>query len=171
MLQKITLFTALLLGSTTFAQTSVISTKSHNATLKDLTNAEDNFGEREMNYPPVQLQQTSPPNFTTAVQFEVLTKIDEHCVIRKGKAADGQTYVDTICNFWYYEEHNYNKQSMRDYHGENVQLIGFPENSSSLNGNDAPFSGRTSRFGASWAYFLLVLGALGGFVFFPKSKA
>jgi len=169
MLKTIAIIAILLLSPLAFAQTSVISTKSHHGQLQDLSNSNDNFGEREVFYPPNSVQVPQQILIHSLVDIETLTKIDDHCVIRKGLLNERQ-YSDTLCNFWYYEEHNYNKQSMRDFHGPDVILIGFPENAPTMNKNDAPFSGRTSRFGVSWLFALLILGSLGGFVLFPKSK-
>lgn len=166
MLKISTLFAALILSSSIIAQTSVISTKSHSAEIKNLVHGQDGFGGREMNFRP---EPMDPIKFHSTDKFEVLYKIDDHCVIRKGIVND-LPYKDTMCNYWYYEQHNYNKQSMRDFHGQDILLIGFPENAPVINKNDAPFSGRTSRFSISWIFILLTLGSFGGFVLLPKSK-
>lgn len=167
MLKINAVFAILLVSSSIIAQTSVISTKSHSAPTKDLLGARDGFGEREMYYPPTQMR---PVIISSIMEVETIRKIDDHCVIITGKRNAIQQ-ADTVCNHWYYEQHNYNKQSMLDYHGSSVILIGFPENAPIINKNDAPFSGRSSRFSLNWMFALLVVGSLGGFVLFPKSKA
>lgn len=166
MLKTIAIIAILLLSPLAFAQTSVISTKSHSAEIKDLVQGQDGFGERETISPPRHFESIK---IHPIMVFQTIYKIDDHCVIRKG-TNEGLEYTDTLCNYWYYEQHNYNQQSMRDFHGADVILIGFPENAPTMNKNDAPFSGRTSRFSVSWIFALLILGSLGGFVLFPKSK-
>lgn len=164
---KITTITSLLLLNTlVFGQTSVISTKSHSADIENLVDAEDAFGET----PSMLTHRRMEPILYKEFAIESLIKIDDHCVIRKGHILE-KLHSDTVCNYWYYEEHNYNKQSMYDFHGPEIILIGFPENAPAINTDDAPFSGRSSRMNLSWIFVLVILGSLGGFILIPRSKA
>lgn len=155
-----------------FSQTSVISVKSHAGSAKEIAFAHDKFG--ELPYPLNQPKLMPPENnsFERELDFrnlEVIIKIDAHCVDRIFKNDHGDPIHDTVCGYWYYEEHNYNPRSLREFHGEKIILIGF-DGPGPRTGMHPNRMGRSTRSSSEILFITLVLIALGSFIALPRLK-
>lgn len=131
-----------------FAQTSVISVKSHQGTKSSIADASDHFGRMEPRR-----------------EFDTIIRVDAHCVVQLGwQEYEGNRFRDTVCGHWYYEEHNYSEQKAQEFHGEHVLVIGFKKETNSIDPQDQPFGGRTRRQSFPLIFIILVLTGLGGYI-------
>jgi len=137
-----------------YAQTSVISVKSHQGNLNSLPTAVDHFGAIQ-----------KPRDFDTII------KIDEHRVVQIGwQNSESNRFRDTVCNHWYYEKHNYSERKVQEFHGKKTVLIGFEKKANSINEKDKPFGGRTQRQSGTLLFIVLILIGLGTFISLPRKK-
>lgn len=145
---------ALFFTLTSFAQTSVISVKSHQGNLNSLPTAADHFGAIEK------------PRI-----YETIIKIDAHCVVQIGwQNSESNQFRDTVCNHWYYEQHHYSEEKVKEFHGKKTVLIGFEKKTNSINQQDRPFGGRTQRQSGTFLFIVLTLLGLGTFISLPRKK-
>ena len=149
-----TILTVLLISITTAisAQTSVISTKSHSGTTEEITYAPDRYGVIE-----------------PRVQIDTLIKISDHCVVQLGEHRYSGRVKDTVCNHWYYEEHNYRKLRIEEYHGKNVVLIGFDE-PAGIDASGSPVYRKMRRNSSELLVIILILSGLSAYIFLPKKS-
>ncbi len=144
-------FFLLFFAYTNFAQTAVISNKSHQSDLEQLPDAVDHFG--AVMEPPV---------------YDTIIKIDAHCVIQIGsRYHETNRFRDTVCNYWYYEQENYAEKKIQEYHGKNTLLIGFEKESINSNGDDRPFGGRQRKQSSTLLFLLLILTSTSVYISLP----
>ena len=137
-----------------FSQTSVIAVKSHSGDLSEIPNSTDHFG---MVAPrPV---------------YDTLIKLEGTCVIQIGSREYSGRFRDTICDHWYYKQHNFSEKKIQEFHGDHVVLINFQKDSSIDTGNDSPSFRSTRRNSSELIFLLLVLIGLGSYVALQIGRA
>lgn len=150
-----TLLVATLIFATNLlvAQTSVIGVKSHHGDRAEIPNAADNFG--EMAPMPV---------------LDSIVKLNGECVIQVGEDNGwGMPFRDTVCDHWYYKDVNFDADKIKEYHGGKVQMIGFDDDSGSVESKKSPFfRKRTSTQSSKWLALIIVLSAFGTYLASPK---
>lgn len=131
------------------AQTSVIGLKSHHGNMNDLAASTDHFGE----IMPVPI-------------YDTIVKINENCVIQIGEDNGfGMAFRDTVCGHWYYNSVNYDVEKVQEYHGNQVKLIGFNEDGSSIQiKNNQFFRKRSQKQSMEWMLALVLLSGLGIYI-------
>lgn len=166
-----TLFSFLFVAVLGFAQTSVISVKSRSGNSHQILSAKDKFGQ----YPvPQNLRLPNDPQLQHGQalrndNLNKIVKIGDHCVDLIYKNDHGDPIHDTVCDFWYYEDHNYNPRSMREFHGEKVILIGF-DSPAPRTGMRITTTTRSVRSSTEILFIVIVLLALGSFIVLPGLK-
>lgn len=131
------------------AQTSVISTKSRSGKSYEIANAPDRYGVIE-----------------PRVQIDTLIKINDHCVVQLGQHRYRGHVRDTVCDHWYYEQHNYRESSIEEFHGKNVVLIGFKE-PAGFDDHGSPIYRRSRRNSTELLIIFLILSAISTYIFKP----
>ena len=151
---KTLLLTAFLcITSALLSQTSVISLKSHHGKATDITKTVDRFGE-----------------IAPTPIFDTLIKINNDCVIQIGNDNGwGIAFRDTVCHHWYYKEVNYDAKKIKQFHGNNIELIGFENNENGTQSQKSPyFKKRTKKQSAKWLFLIIALTALGTYIIRPR---
>lgn len=147
-----TLISFLFLTGFLFSQTSVIATKSHSTDVSEAALESDNFGEM-----------APSPTVDTVVY------LSPDCVIHKGENYFSGRYADTVCDYWYYQQNGYSRKVMKNFHGEQVVLIHFPEEKKA-DGQPNYFRSRTQRQDNSILFWVLLSAALGSVLVLKTRK-
>lgn len=120
----------ILITCSTFAQTSVLQTKSRGGELADVNRTNDNFG----------LDPSQEPGYNVKKiklkPFEMVQLIDDHCYVHYKTNKDSSTDRDTICNSRYFEKNGYTKEAATKRFGSDVVISGFPEKAPDTNNSE-----------------------------------
>ncbi|GAB5424442.1 MAG: hypothetical protein Crog4KO_15890 [Crocinitomicaceae bacterium] len=140
-------------ANTLFAQTSVIAVKSHHGNDAEISQSVDKFGELA----PVPV-------------IDRLVKINDKCVVQIGEDNGwGMPFRDTVCDHWYYRDVNFDADKIREYHGGKIKMVGFDDDSGSVQTKKSPFfNKRSSKQSSKWLALFLVLAGLGAYLISPK---
>jgi len=140
-------------GLPVFAQTSVIRLKSHHGDVKELSSSEDKFG-------------IPAPDRTV----DTIERINETCVIHYVKEQQFYYYYykDTICNHWQYQEVNYDPKKIQKLYNQEVTLIGFEKDGSSLDSQDNKHFKKRKKSKVRWLLIPFILIGLGTYIFQPQ---
>jgi hypothetical protein len=139
-----------------FGQTAVIDVKSRHANLKEIPHAIDQFGV-----------------VAPIPHYDTLIRIDATCIIQIGSkqqysGLDQQRFRDTICDHWYYKQVQFDPEKIREYHGQNVVMIGFENDQSQRSHETRPFQNRTThRQSLPWLFIAILLGTLSVYIWNP----
>lgn len=151
-MKTISTVTLLLFCAISFAQTSVISSKSHAGTSIDILEEPDNFGWVEPD-----------PEFDTVI------KLDEKCMIVKGVRWRGQRFSDSICDHWQFRDSEITHRKLKDLYGSNIVIIDYTKKVKP-GGGDSFWINDTINRNGNGVWVLLLLLSIGGYIVFPIFK-
>ena len=140
-------------GFNSFAQTAVISNKSHSGAMAEVLHQPDNFGGR-FDEPPI-----------IEINFRKVDTVRRYndCIIQSGSTVlDTTRFNDTICHIESIRQEGYSLESIQKMYPAGVIFIGF-EKAEEDNSNDSGsfwFNGSPFRSGASWLFAFIAVSYL-----------
>lgn len=150
-MKKIFCLLGICMSTLSFSQTSVIAVKSHSGNLDEIPNSTDHFG--------------MVPSVPT---YDTLIKLYGTCVVQIGSNNYSGRFRDTVCDHWYYKQHNFTVKKIQEFHGQDIVLINFPEDNTKDTRNDSPYSRSIRRNSSELLFIMLVLIGLGSYIALPK---
>lgn len=144
-MKKTTLIIALFMSIGTFAQTDVISVKSHSGNLAKIKLEKDNFG------------MPSP-------RVDSVIYLSEECLIQVMDYYSGDTYHDTVCRDNWRTPHISDLKELKKHYASNVIFVGFKEADKLRRSNNS-----NRQNGINWFFGLIIISFM-AYVSFPLNR-